>query len=372
MSLNDNVMDDIEELPVAQDEVVKMPGSLPVAAKEPLTVVPQDKDHRTSRLIPQEEIDKLPLADAKIQLVENGHRKLVDLKQVQSQVLGEESMCKASAQYVATAFEGLLDTPVPLGYYTRSPTKTNLNHVKKYMEGCLAKEEAILIDNFTLLVSGPLDDMTNSLTNLENTYLDAVRRSTVDCQAMAIELKGRLDGLKNVVFTDGKEFVNLLKVDLLSVDLSNVKDLKSSTFVKALDGLREVMKCPYFNAAVHCVMQNKSYSEILSTSAAMQCMNNAFTVADVVAFYVSTEALSRLFEEATQRAKDRLQELEKLRDEIPAAATKAEDIQKFLVMNSKTLQNIYNDVGHLSYATNSFSLFNLVCKDILGFIKTLD
>lgn len=354
---------------IVDGDLIAVPQAIP-SNDNPITVIPENDFNKVEGIVPQEELDKLTDSDVTFKLVTNGASKIVDLKDVEAEILSNNTMDTGTAETINASFEGLFDGPVKLQAYTKSPSKTNLAYALKHMKLTIAKEEATLITNFQLLIDQPIATSISFMEDMLANYIPTVESGVMANRGLAIGLKDKLEASKNVVYPAGDDFINLLRMDMNTVDASSIRELKSDTFVGAIEGIKKILQYPYFNAFAHGTLNGEDLEHSTSHEAKAKYAGAFFGIFDLIKLYESGDILDRI-DTAVDLAKERIDQLKTIQQDSDKLRTDVNAINKFLVDESKNLQDCFFDIDHLGHIVNSLSVFNVVSKELLTIFSML-
>lgn len=222
MNLNSDVLDDIENAPLVDGDTVKLPGS-EVTPQEKLAIQTGNDIPIDASVVPQAEMDKLPTSDVTLTIIEETQEKVIAMKDVQNQILGENGVSQESVQVAQTVFNKLLGGNVGLNEFTRAKSKTHFAYVERSMKQSIALEEASVVSNFDTFVSTPLEQAKASFQAILVTYLPALRERLNTLRAtVANQQSGLLNGVNKVVPYGQADFINVMTVNFSSFDVSKI------------------------------------------------------------------------------------------------------------------------------------------------------
>jgi len=125
MALNDNVLDDLHNNGVVDDDLVVSPGQQTLPAETTVVGVNTDTNNQQSSILSAEDTEKLLNSNIVFKLVEDGHTKLIDLKDVESNIMGQESMDQKAAAYIDKSFGNYVTESYPIQLFSEKPTGIN-------------------------------------------------------------------------------------------------------------------------------------------------------------------------------------------------------------------------------------------------------
>lgn len=283
MNLNDGVLDDLEDAPIIDGSLIIPPagGELPMA--DPITLEVDLDNKQEQDILPETDVAALPAMDIALKLVKDGQEKVISLKAVENEILAQESMSRSSAEYVSASFESIFSGPVKLSEFTISPSKTNLDYVKKHMKQTIALEEAAVVTNFQLLLEQPLADAKDMYSRILVSYLPTIYAQISDMRGLVLKFAEGIGNNKNSVFPNGENtFINIGTADFSAIKVTSVPN---EAACGNLGALQKILKKPHLTAFVHAVMDGKTFPEAISTEYHPTYMGVPTTVQDLLKFY---------------------------------------------------------------------------------------
>jgi len=370
MGLNADVLDDLPDTPIVDGDLIAPPSDIP-KSKESITIVPENDEVKAEGPIPQEQLEKLPTMDVAFKLVEDGQSKVVQLKDVESEILAQESINRHGAEYISAAFEGFLSGPVRLNEFTVGLSKTNYGYAVKQMATAVAKEEAAVVSNFQLLIDQPLSDAKAILEQLVASYIPAVRSMLYELRGQTLGLNEKLAANKNVVVPMEGQFVNLLKVDLRSLDASKMEGL--SIDVKKLDAsvrsIQQLLKCPWVNALVWSALEGKGFDNVKNPETRMSYIDCPLTVVELVKFFSSD--IDAIIDEVVKDSQEAIQCLSDVQVKSDEHKDKPEAIKAYINEAMPTMQGCFKTVSSTAHFVNDLAKLSFSSSCLFDFYASL-
>lgn len=370
MGLNADVLDDLPDTPIVDGDLIAQPSDIP-KSKESITIVPENDEVKAEGPIPQEQLEKLPTMDVAFKIVEDGQSKVVQLRDVEAEILAQESINRHGAEYISAAFEDFLSGPVRLNEFTVGLSKTHYAYSIKQMGSRIAKEEAAVVSNFQLLIDQPLNDAKVILEQLVASYIPAVRSMLYDLRGQTLGLAEKLAANKNVVVPMENQFVNLLKVDLRVLDASKIEGLTID--VKKIDAavksIQELIKCPFVNALIWTVLEGKTYSNVQDSTSRLSYMGCALTIMDLVKFFSSD--VESIIDEMVTASEEAIKCLLDVQSKSDQHKDKPEAIRAYINEAMPCLQECFKTVSQTTHLVNDLAKLSFSSSCLIEFYASL-
>lgn len=364
MALNDNAMDDLGEPP--QDiDLIQQPSPIP---KNHQAIVMTPAKNMEGEIMSDEDLAKLPSMDVSFKLVENGQAKIVNLEEVEQEILGQESIGKLSAETASLAFESLFDGPVKLNHFTQTPSQTNYAYVKRHMREQIALEEINVALAMNVFLDQPLEDGYCLYKNINENYIPTLRSDAFYLTAACMAVKKIIDTTKDTVYPMGETFVDLAKVDLIKLDISQVQNLQANTTVlaNAVKTLQLAMDDHFFTGFVHAIIQGRGTAYGMTRDAGIEYYGQTLTVGDLIAFYQNMES-NACFNYMQEQAEQGLANMQKLQDSGKVDQSSRDSINAFLLEHSETIHDGIKSLHLLTHAIRGMGFMNLAAKALFEF-----
>lgn len=376
MNLNDGVMDDLKDLPQVDNDIVVAPGSGQTTGAVKI-ITTDDPTLNKAAVVPEEVIAKLPEMDVSINLVTEGADKVVNLRDVEQEIIGQEGISRDTAKYLSTSFEALVDGPVKLGEYTLNKSRTNFDYVKRVMKQKIALEENAVLGNVQLLLGAPLNDIKNVYQQTLSTYIPTIESQLYDLKVLAGTVAEAIEQTKNSVFVyggDGSTFINLSTVNIADIDVARLRESNQipETILGVLGGLVKMLNQPTIFNFVHSVIDAKSVEECMSLNYRPIYMGLPVTVKDLVKFYQGdVHQYIRYLEQACEERLAKLNEINvQSLAEVPVGAT-TEVLSHRLSEDLPVIQDCFAVVKRAIELINDLSVLNFAAKQYLPYLSKL-
>lgn len=363
MNLNSDVLDDITDAPLVDGDTVKMPGS-EVVPQESITVQTGDEAPVSQSVVPEEEIEKLPNLDVTLKIIEDSQEKVIAMKDVQNQILGENGVSQESIQEAQTVFDTLLKGHVGLNEFTRSKSKTHYSYVQRHMKQSIALEEASVVSNFDMFVSTPLEQAKASYQGILLTYLPALRERLNALRAItADQQSGLLNGVNKVVCYGQADFINVMTVNFGSFDSTKIvgPTAEQASYFNSLGLLTKNIALVNF---LHCVKNGAPANTAIPLEYNPTYMGIDTTGEDLVAIY------SRDFEpyvrEVEQQCTAQMQYLKQLTTDYAKHTETVEGMNKFV---AESMPGILASFKLLDRSMNLIKDLSVFTFNAQGFFK---
>lgn len=370
MSLNDIDPDDTRDLPLVDNDLIQQPSAI-APVQKPIVIIPETDTIKAQSVMSEQELQKLPGMDVSFKLVQDGQTKLIELKDVESEIIAQEAINRAGAEYIQVAFEGFLKGPVRLAEFTQSPTQTHYGYALKHMAERIAQEEAGLVANFQLLIDQPTEDGKLLLQQLQVSYIPAVLSQLYSLRGQVLGLAERLRYNKDLVVPYQDGFTNLGKIDLKSLDAELIgdKSFDKPSLKATVSSIQMLLKCPYVNALVFTVNEGKSYGNIMDAQSRMSYQGCALTIFDLIEFFGGD--VDSILHAACTQAEQALLSMTSIQEESAKHKQTPEMNAQFINSSMLELQECYKSVSRLCHLVNDLSCLSFSGARLIKFYQTL-
>ena len=373
MSLNDEVLGEIENESVVDNNTVHAPSLLPRSSVN-ITLIPETEVIQAKETIDVDELESLPEMNVKFKLVDEGKTTLTSLQEVEAQILAQESISVSTARYVNETFGGdLFSGNIKESFYTPAPTKTNFEYVKSYMRNKIAVESHALMANFQVLLDVPLEDAKTRLAKMRDVYMPAARDSSLKATAVILDIKDSVSSKKNVVIPfkeDTVPFRNILTADLKTIDPSKIDHAKIEyELTSILQTMKSCLDNSHFSRFIYGVLHKESLSSCLDKTRP-DCKVNTLSFMDLVELYGNDgvyDAIKELFDHS-QACIDKLEDIQKTSNEYKESVEKITD---YLTREGSKIRECFDSLEFFYSFIGSVNQFNLAVYNLTEFIQTL-
>lgn len=282
MSINDDNLDDLDT-----DTTVHTPDVIQ-QTNEPITIIPQvpENQNQTTELT-DELADKLTKMDVTFKLVEDGVSKVIDMKEVEADILGDEAMDRSKAEDVQAAFESFLSPSLRLNEFTSYPSQTNLAFTKRFMATRIANEQHQVVDSTKQLLE-EVDGLINHLKNDDQGYLIELIEDT---QSKYISLGKQLKDSKNTVLAVDDKFINIYQADIVNQKDAIAKAVSATFNVNldsSLDTISDLLQDINFKCFVVCMANGSFVEDIYDNATKAKCSQEVVSASTIVSALSST------------------------------------------------------------------------------------
>ena len=366
MSLNDNVLDDLEGNPGLNEQPE------PIQKVVLATKVKQTYDEpptSSGRAL----LNKLPTTVDNIKLLQDGASKIIELEDIQQEIEEDDSMSQSSAELVSTAFEGFFDN-VRLSEFTRTPSKTNLVFTKRYMASQIKLAKEDFQYKFKTFLEKPLDDALDVLEELQEDYIPELRAELANLQSSCSLLKEKISSNKNLILVDGVKFIDLRKIALQHPEeaLRVLTNPEWRVLSCAIQNFQHMWKeYGVLRAVLVGVLQNKSLQEIFDCEHMGACTHVPLTIIEFTQIFASTRLMD-VVDEMYAYVDGCVSKVEQLREEGMKLVEDQQKSQDFIVENGKAIQEMASAFHHYSEAVATLILLIPNAKVLVSGFATFD
>lgn len=231
MSLNSNVLDDLDEDVTIDSDIVKLPSDQSPTKQKATVIVDEDCISKVPTEISEADLTKLTNADITFQIVNKDITKIEDLEDIESEILAHESISQSDARHIEQEFTGFIGaSKISIEEFTKLPSKTNYQFTVNFMDARLGKVKNTAVEGFSEFINGSLLDCASVLENIKETTLDAtidaIMKSREDFTSFIMTMADN----KNLVIPYDGTFVNITKMDI------DVLDFEKAQLSKEIQG----------------------------------------------------------------------------------------------------------------------------------------
>ena len=364
MALNDNVLDDLDDGGVVDNDLIVAPGQQTLPANNAIVNVNTNTHNQESSVLSKEDTEKLLNSNIQFKLVEDGHTKLIDLKDVENNIMGQESMDQKAAAYIDQTFGNYVTESFPIQMFSEKPTGVNFKHACKFMKSRIAQEEAQVISNYEILLNSFND--TIEIVEKSTAYLKLLKDLLEVIRCENTDLKQHLQDNKNLVYPYENEFINIVNAPLGSFDINKMNfPVQQSESTDTSFNVTEMSR--YLNSLDQIMSQQwRLKSFILQNVDQPYANTSPISLIDLVKFY--TEDRWFLFEPSEVLLNEKITRLKEIQS---LGAGNIQVIEKQLTENGGEIANI-NDVilSHLKLLDGMIFVTTIV-KSVFKELKKL-
>lgn len=254
MSLNADVtapVVSLEELLAsdAGDQKTGTDNVLSVAAADaPTAVVNVDLKEGASgdTTLNQSEIELIPQLNTKINFISEEGEKLVDMKDIQSDIENKDAISMVDADEVNATFEGLYTETFTSKRFSKSKSQVGLKAVKEFMAKKIKYTRETIATTFREVVGKDAPLVLSELQALQGKGIEsAIDTISQTCLALT-EIRQKLEVNPNLVFPfDNNEFINLGQVDFTSIAIEKANPgtpISTAEFIASFNELITLWK----------------------------------------------------------------------------------------------------------------------------------
>jgi hypothetical protein len=372
MSLNSDVMNDIDQNGVIDNDIIKAPSPIE-GNKQKINIISKTQDVDSSvTAMSESELSKLPNLDISFQLVKDNASKIVEFENVEASILAQESISRLEASTVDDVFKNLLNLNIKLEEFTTKPSKTNYNYTLNFMKYKIANEQHNMVSNFKIFFEEPINNASEILNKINKEYLDV-------CYSLFKDIynanKGCLESVfnnKNNVIIYNNKFTDITTVSLKQLDVSKI-DMEldnKEELSKAVENIKTLFKDNIFNSFILGSLDGKSALDSLDYQSILQ-----YSVVEV-----DGRMLFKIFNTSTiidniQQLKDIVQNninrIIELRENFNYSLDDYSKVNSFLIKNNLEIQTLINSIKNISSLVFGINNLCLNVNVVFDFYKKL-
>lgn len=355
MAINDGVLDDLENNGVVDNDLVLAPGDNAVPSNAAVVTVNTDTSKQDSSILSDESKDKLLNSVVTFKLVEDGHTKLINLKDVENNILGQEAMDQKAAAYIENSFGNFVTESFPIQMFSEKPTGINFSKACKFMKTRIAQEEAEVVSNYELLLNNfqdVVEVVEKSMSSLEvlKDLLETVRYENTDLLQLLKENK-------NLVVPYENKFINIVNEPIGSFDfkLIQLPNVDSGLIASYLESIKSILdQCLQLRTHILEKIQRPSSPEA------------PVAIIDLVEYYSHDR-----WEQFENLEEDFKKHIERLKEIKEIGAGDIRIVEKQLTENAGEITRINNFLFNSLTETNQIMLLTTTVKSLFKELKKL-
>jgi hypothetical protein len=371
MSLNILAVEDLDEDTLVDHDLIQAPGNKTTNSQHVVVTAQDDVYNKDVTPLTENELEKLPSLDIAFKVVTDNVASVIELKDVENNLIAQESICKQDAEYIQLVCGNLITSNLSLEEFTSLPSKTNLKYVSNFMKNRIAKEELNTVANFQLYIDQPIEDAKMVLNRLTSSYLPSVKDFLYKLNSKAVAFTDAQTN-KNTIVKIGDQFVNLLTVDLSSPDIctADIPNVNTDIFCKAAANIKQLLECKTFKCFVHGVKESQSTDYLFSLDGLATYGGASTSINDLIDFYKVTSA-SSVIDELVTIVEAHIRDMESLQEKSNKFKDDSGSIIQFIIENDKTIMDTHKRICFLVSTVCSLCHLNLNAEPLLDFVNTL-
>lgn len=335
MTLNADVEDGLSEdvTPVdpaslQQDPLVVAPGEKIEQKEGGMMVVDAGSAEKTleSPFTPEQlfgsdvEPGKLPDLDVSIAVINDQQIKVVDLKELETTIVGPGVISQEGAEVINAEFGGFFHSRLSVKEFTRMPSKTQFDSTVQFLKSRISREEYALVEMTKAFFDGPIAEVAVYQEHFQEVYLPYVSEQLYKLNLAFAPMLTALRLSKNVIIPLNGEFPNIMKVPVVGFDESWLEaaflkpsKISNLEFLQGVKAIQSAIGNANFAYFLRSVVKGES-TEIPSEESVLGNSQDGaeITLGELVEFYLTNVILGRV-ELLKKQLDDSLQYLQKER-----------------------------------------------------------
>lgn len=374
MSLNADVMDDIDDGSVIDHDIIKQPSAVK-PNNEPVTIIAKTEDVAQD-VTELSEADKqtLPAMDVSFNVVKDGVNKVIELQDVENDIVAQEAINRSNAELVNEVFPGLLGTHVCLEEFTHTPSKTNFLYVKKHMQVKIALEQENIINDFNNFIAKPLQDAKAVMLKLTEDYIEAAIDRFSDLFYQFKDLEAKLKTNKNIVVSCKGQFVNLLNTDLISIKYSEIDlDIPTKALLDtATANLKQLFESRPFKSFILGSLEGKPVASCLTRDSMVQYGDSSISILDLCKIF-SNSVVADNINSLKDIVNADIDVVNNISDQYAkeSAIDNFVTVNDFIINNNDKVQNMIKSVQDICKLVLGINNLTLNAKPLLDFYNKM-
>ena len=363
MSLNDGALDDIDNNGVVDEDVIHSPNVVEKSGEQ-VTIIPVTPELKANKTdLSELDIAKLPTMDVEFKIVNDQSSKIVELSDIESDIIGQESIDRNNAKVVNELF----GTELSLEQFTTNKTKVNYSDTVRVMKLRLAQEHEALAKSISTYLSGPVADAKVILEKLKIEYIPVVMDSISVMQYRTSTFEQKMNESKNAIVPYSVSFVDIFKFDLLTTEVDEIEfpntDLVSK-LVRYTANLKEFFKIPLFKAFFFQCLDGKDdglFNSEFSILDTHEYNSRCVSIADLAKFY-SLSTVGFVYDRAIVNVNDLVKKMSDLEESL---AGDSEKVREYITNNTKDILTLHRAIEQTISITNVMIQFGVVSDGLI-------
>jgi hypothetical protein len=313
---------------------------------------------------------KLPDINPQFEIVEQGHTTVTNLKQIEEQITGQETISREDANLIDDMFGDFFNNRLSAREFTAMRTKTNFPYASRFMRERIAQEETMLFNKFKVFFEEPLEDFKQFEHHYEHYYIPFIRDQILGIRAQYSDVLDHIFESKNVVIPWGAEqkaFINLLTLST-QTELADNKAIEP-LLDQALNNVRIVLSNATFVGYVQAVLSKgisaSEWSQLISHD---DYYENTLTFGDVIKFYQS-EFVSDSLDNMLLVIRATVLLFNNLAQTAGTIETDFEKLDDFIVRHVPELKSLNDRLQTLFEVAKNMTLLNVSMTTFLDYLS---
>lgn len=375
MSLNDSAVADLNNS-VVEDGLITPPdlngpsvNIIAVAATKENGLQSRINDAQNDLLFGAHiDPNELPDLSAEFVVLDNHHKKLIDLSEIEATLSGNTGISQEDANTVQDTFGKFFTPRLSVLEFTKAPSKVNFNYTKTFMRNRITTEEVVFNDKVNTHVQS-VSDLCNKLDSAVNAEaVDKLSRSVETLQALYGDILHDFSQLSNMSFYIGANMENFLCLPITSegfkpntAGMTEEIVLAASHADQAIVALSGILASPHTCAFIHSVVDGKDATAVYSQDMmALMVKKSVMQVQDILNFYSMADAPRQVYD---------------INNAVKALADKCEAIKSATVDGSvvgeaalAAVKQVVDGLTGIRHVVASLTVMNASAHVILDFI----
>jgi len=366
MSLNDNVLEDLDEDIIVDNDVIKQPDNVedidtaPVKATESIASLDNYVEH-------------LMTAIEHFKTAHNAISNITEIEEVNDKVMAMESISMSHARDIDEVLEGALISKVAIEEYTILPSKTNYKFTLNVINASLEEHKENAHAVFNDLIENSLPMIKSICDKLTSEVIDNAKQVLFLTNREMFEIVESFKSNKNLVVSQDGKLVNVFTSDVSLLDFNKVeiasevtdkvsKDQAIAAMSKINSTLESELIKSYIMSCANSEIPNISNSTMVATY-----KDSPVTLCDL-ARVLSSSIVSDSFTEIYENTVLTVKAIEKLQEDYDKCKGMFDDASQLICDNSVDVQHMLHStsacykliVGVTGVIVNSKDVFNYI------------
>lgn len=324
---------------------------------------------------PNLEEGKLPDFNATFKVIDEGRLKIIDLKEIEADILGQESICQEDINKISSLIDNFLGPKLSLEEFTKKPSKANFEKTCFSLRKRISAEELNFSNSLSNYFSEPEESVKSFVTFIQETFIPSTKEQVLYFQSQYREILDNIFDSKNVVLLLKNQSVNILNTPIEDIvletdlkdlvqDFSKETKLDAATYLnKALTALKSLLNGK-LNRFLLTTIEGKS--EISHSHDVM--IQDKVTIGDLVVLYqnmLMVNGLDFISEKVTKAYED----YNRVKQEIETSDQDFDTLNAKILELSPVIDSATQDLTNAFVLVKKIILLNVSIPYIMNFLK---
>lgn len=342
MSLNDNVLDGLDEHTAIDEDIVHSPNNSNHVVNKSIEldqVAKEAYDEIGSHLHPLSDMS------VKLHAVNSDITKIDELNEVRSDIIATEAINRVTASYADDIFDGVITQKIAIEEFTNNLSKTNFQYAVKCMDNKIRISKTASLESVNDFLTTSLSDSASISTRIMSVYKDTVKSMFDDLSFNCRDIIAQFEDNKNYILPFEGEFINIVKtnLDLLDFNKLSFQDNANhdmANIIKFMNNIKELLKCPLLKAFI-CTIINGGHLSGVNSESILNYQDEALSLLQIARF-VTSSSLEDAINDIANAAEEDIKQTTKLTEQHLAGKDSYEQTSVFVRDHTECLSSLFH------------------------------